>query len=241
MTDHVRDKFNIGSTIAVCDPDHLSSSAVTGALTASGYQALEVDQQKGDPINAIRGLDPCLLVVGWELPIHGGEKFMRQLRQDNVLQDIPVLVLTECCDSRSRIESLESGADDCMSKPLSLRELVLRAESLLRRTLTNTVREPKTVLRVNGLELDASSLTLRANGELFYLNASEFRLLHLLMRKRGEVVTRLDLRNHSSANQNDLDERSIDVYIMRLRKVLKQYGQDHLIQTVRGIGYRMVI
>ena len=239
MLDTVREPFQ-SNTIVVFDSDNLSRSSITSTLSVDGFDTLDVTDQR-EFFYSITHEEPSLLILNWDNHNLSGADFLKSIRESDEFSDIPTIVVTECCDSKARIESLESGADDCMSKPLSPHELILRVKSLLRRTssMTNQVKQP-TTLKVKGLELDTSSLTLRVNGNEYYLNASDFRLLHHLMSKKGGIVSRQDLCDASNHTNSDMDERSIDVYIMRLRKILKQCGQEHLIQTVRGMGYRLV-
>lgn len=240
MLDTVREPFR-SNTILVFDSDNLSRSSITSTLSVDGFDTVDVTDQH-EFFNTIQSKEPCLLILNWDNQNLSGASFMRAIRENEEFYDIPTIVVTECCDSKARIESLESGADDCMSKPLSPHELILRVNSLLRRACNFSGQDNQsTSLKVKGMELDTSSLTFRVNGSEYYLNASDFRLLHQLMSKKGGIVTRQDLLDASHNANSDLDERSIDVYIMRLRKVLRQSGQDHLIQTVRGIGYRLLV
>lgn len=179
---------------------------------------------------------PDLILLDWMLPGTSGVSLARQLRSDQRTRAIPIIMLTARADERDKIEGLETGADDYITKPFSPKELMARIKAVLRRRLPQPAEE---AIEIAGLKLDAATHRLWAEDKLIEIGPTEFRLLHFFMTHAERVHSRTQLLDQVWGDQVFVEERTVDVHIRRLRKALEVSGFDRLIQTVRGAGYRL--
>ncbi|MGD8559129.1 MAG: phosphate regulon transcriptional regulator PhoB [Gammaproteobacteria bacterium] len=178
---------------------------------------------------------PDLIILDWMLPGISGVDFARRIRRSAVTRDIPIIMLTARSEEDDRIKGLDAGVDDYVCKPFSPRELVARIKAVLRRSRH---KEQEKILQINGLRLDAGSHRVSVENEALDMGPTEFRLLHFFMAHPERVYSRSQLLDNVWGNNVYIEDRTVDVHIRRLRKVLAGYGYDTLIQTVRGAGYR---
>ena len=178
---------------------------------------------------------PDLIILDWMLPGLSGVDFARRVRRNTATKDIPIIMLTARSEEDDRIKGLEAGADDYICKPFSPRELIARVKAVLRRTNSD---EPEKMLQFNGLRLDATSHRVSIENNAVDMGPTEFRLLHFFMTHPERVYSRGQLLDNVWGNNVYIEDRTVDVHIRRLRKVLAGHGYDTLIQTVRGAGYR---
>lgn len=183
----------------------------------------------------IRQNVPDLILLDWMLPNTSGPLLARQFRNEASTKNIPIIMLTAKGEEHDKILGFESGADDYITKPFSPRELVARIRAMLRRHTPAMQDEP---IAIGGLELSPVSHRVRANRTSIEMGPTEFRLLHFFMSHAERVYSRSQLLSHVWGTQAFVEERTVDVHIRRLRKALEATGKDHLIQTVRGSGYR---
>lgn len=204
------------------------------ALARAGFAVVEA----GDAAQAERimadGL-PDLILLDWMLPGTSGIELARRLKRDEYSREVPIIMLTARSDEEDRIRGLDVGADDYVTKPFSPRELVARIKAVLRRTQSN---ELEGVLEVGGLKLDGYSHRVSIDGETIAMGPTEFRLLQFLMAHPERVYSRTQLLDMVWSRGSFVEERTVDVHILRLRKALAERGYDRFIQTVRGAGYR---
>jgi len=222
-------------TILVVESDRFSRAATLSALNTAGYNSLEADSFAGG-VHSLRKLIPNAAIVDYELNDGSGLDLFAQIQQNELKQRIPTIILTPNWNDSSRVSALESGVDDVMSKPIALNELVLRLSKMIKTDETKTATQFNISSR--GINLDMQSLQVTIGGQNTDLSLSEFRLLYHFMRNPNKAFSRNELRLLTKGDEAKLDERSIDVYVMRLRKSLQKRGYQDLIQTVRGIGYR---
>jgi two-component system phosphate regulon response regulator PhoB len=163
-------------------------------------------------------------------------ELIRWLRRQNALKDIPALMLTARAEENDKITGLESGADDYMTKPLSLRELHARIKALLRRPAT--FEEASHVLAAGPISLNTETHEVTINDKIVDLTKTEFKLLKFFIVNESKVFTRDQILDGVWGMNAYLGDRTVDVHILRLRKILKKYGLDKMIITVRGAGYR---
>ncbi|MEJ2179446.1 MAG: phosphate regulon transcriptional regulator PhoB [Gammaproteobacteria bacterium] len=178
---------------------------------------------------------PDLIILDWMLPGLSGVDFARRVRRNTGTKDIPIIMLTARSEEDDRIKGLDAGADDYICKPFSPRELIARVKAVLRRTHSD---EPEKLLQLNGLRLDATSHRVSIENNAVDMGPTEFRLLHFFMTHPERVYSRGQLLDNVWGNNVYIEDRTVDVHIRRLRKVLAGHGYDTLIQTVRGAGYR---
>ncbi len=179
---------------------------------------------------------PDLVLLDWMLPGMSGIDFARQLRADARTRRLPIIMLTARAEERDKIEGLDVGADDYVTKPFSPRELMARIKAVLRR---NSPQATDDAVELGGLRLDPATHRVSAGAAEINLGPTEFRLLHYLMTHAERVHGRAQLLDQVWGDHVFVEERTVDVHIRRLRAALEPTGHDSLIQTVRGSGYRM--
>ncbi|GMU67347.1 MAG: DNA-binding response regulator MtrA [Acidobacteriota bacterium] len=199
--------------------------------------AFEVDvERRGDAaLEAIRKQPPDLIVLDLMLPGLDGLEVTRALKRDATTSRIPLVMLTAKGEEVDRIVGLELGADDYIPKPFSPREVVLRIKAVLRRHAGE--EEPGDRVEVAGITLDAAAHRVEVRGKEVQLTATEFRLLKVLMERQGRVQTRSRLLSDVWGYAEDVDSRTVDTHVRRLRRKLGPVADR--IETVIGVGYRL--
>jgi two-component system phosphate regulon response regulator PhoB len=170
------------------------------------------------------------------LPDGNGPQLVKQLRRDPFTRDIPIIMLTARAEEQDMIQGLESGADDYISKPVSLKSLNARIKALLRRSDAFSEDDK---LSYQNLELNLADQSLSIGGNKVNIGTTELKLLKFLMQNPERIFSRVQLLDHVWGQNTFIEERTVDVHILRLRKLLKTNAADHLIQTVRGSGYKL--
>lgn len=178
---------------------------------------------------------PDLILLDWMLPGGSGIQFIKQLKQDELTRQIPIVMLTARGEEEDKVRGLEVGADDYITKPFSPKELTARLKAVIRRAVPTSTEE---VIEVQGLKLDPVSHRVTANEDALEMGPTEFRLLHFFMTHPERVYSREQLLNNVWGTNVYVEDRTVDVHIRRLRKAISVSGHDALIQTVRGAGYR---
>jgi two-component system phosphate regulon response regulator PhoB len=192
--------------------------------------------RRGDTgIDAVRRDSPDLILLDLMLPGIDGLELTRMLKRDPLTSRLPIVMLTARGDEVDRIVGLELGADDYISKPFSPREVVLRVKAVLRRFQQE--ESAAELIEVGGIELDVSGHQLRVRGKEVPLTATEFRLLRLLLERSSRVQTRGQLLSDVWGYAEDIDSRTVDTHIRRLRRKLGPEAER--IETVIGVGYRL--
>lgn len=181
---------------------------------------------------------PELLLLDWMMPGVSGIDFLRELRRDERYQELPVIMLTARGEEYDRIRGLDSGADDYLPKPFSIDELKARIRALLRRARGG---DETKILCEGPLCLDPARHRVHCGECLVEIGPTEFRLLRFFLAHKQRVWSREQLLDRVWGGNIYIEERTVDVHILRLRKVLKPFGLDHLVHTVRGAGYRFGI
>ena len=187
---------------------------------------------------ALRMLDsglPELMVIDWMLPGMDGIDLAKSLRSASLTSALPIIMLTARGEEIDKLKSFEAGVDDYVTKPFSPKELTARIKALLRRTGLPEDGE----LNVAGLKLDLLSHKLYASNKEINIGPTEFKLLELFMRNPNRAFERSQLLDRVWGRGVYVEERTVDVHVLRLRKLLRPTGNDHLIETVRGVGYRL--
>lgn len=206
--------------------------------------ALNISQAGHTPIRALsveiaqdlmREVTPDLILLDWMLPGMSGIEFARRLKSDTHTKAIPIIMLTARSDELDKVRGLEVGADDYVTKPFSPRELNARIKAVLRRRAPQMTDDP---ISVGGLHLDPTTHRVTGNGKIIDLGPTEFRLLHFFMTNPERVHTRSQLLDKVWGDHVFVEDRTVDVHIKRLRAALTESQHEHLIQTVRGSGYR---
>jgi two-component system phosphate regulon response regulator PhoB len=200
-----------------------------------------------DPTSSIgiaRSFLPDLVILDVMMPDLSGVQICKMLRADPRLKNVPVIFLTAKAEEHDRVQGLESGADDYICKPFSIKELTLRIQSLLRRAAAGITAaaapsgpSPATRHQIGGINLDVERHAVTVHGQPIELTATEFRLLQLLMERRGRVQTREHLLLNVWNYETEIETRTVDTHIRRLREKLG--AEADWVETIRGVGYRL--
>ena len=204
------------------------------ALGNAGHEVIEA----GDAYQAQRLLverTPALILLDWMLPGINGLDFARRLKREEPTREIPIIMLTARTEEDHKIQGLDSGADDYITKPFSTRELLARIKAVLRRSAPGAA---DTVLVAGDLSMDTASHRVTLAGRTLEMGPTEYRLLEFFMAHPERVYSRGQLLDRVWGRNVYVEERTVDVHIRRLRRILEPHRHEGLIQTVRGAGYR---
>lgn len=206
--------------------DYLSREGYTVLTAINGLEGMEL----------IKREKPDLVILDWMLPGISGLEMCKQLRETST---IPIIMLTAKSEEIDRVLGLEFGADDYIVKPFSLRELVARIKTVLRRTAGMTQESASSVIIRGELSLDVSSHKVLKRGQEVLLTPTEFNILHLLATRPGTVYSRLQLLRQAMGEEYLYYERSIDTHVSNLRKKIEDNpSEPKYVETVFGVGYR---
>jgi two-component system phosphate regulon response regulator PhoB len=220
--------------ILVVEDEDAVRELIAVTLQGAGYPVVEAadaeqaQRQLGDTM-------PALILLDWMLPKMNGLEFTRWLKKDDSLRELPIIMLTARGEEANKVQGLEAGVDDYVTKPFSTRELLARIKAVMRRSGTDSAE----MVSINqGLQIDLTQHRVSANDQQVAVGPTEFRLLHFFMTHPERVYSRTQLLDQVWGRNVYIEERTVDVHIRRLRKALEPYGFDDLVQTVRGVGYR---
>ena len=177
---------------------------------------------------------PDAVLLDWMLPQVSGLEICRRIRRTPQWRSLPVIMLTAKGEEADRVRGLEGGADDYVVKPFGVTELVARLKAVLRRARPTAGAE---TLRYADLVMDLASHRVTRNGASVHLGPTEFRLLRVLLERPGRVFSREQLLDAVWGRESEIEPRTVDVHIRRLRKALNEDGRRDLIRTVRAAGY----
>ena len=226
-------------TILLVEDEQKLAQVIARELEAEGYHVMRAaDGWQGLELQA--ELAPDLIILDWMLPGLDGLEGLRRIRQGSA---VPILMLTARSEEMDRVVGLEVGADDYLTKPFSMRELVARVRALLRRlahvqqVLEGDRRGRSSTLHYRGLHLDPEAYAASLDGQPLALTRTEFELLHFLLRHPGRTFSRAYLLDAVWGQHYVAGDRSVDNAVLRLRKKLGALGEA--IETVWGVGYRL--
>ncbi len=220
--------------ILVVDDEPDITALVAYHLARAGYR-VKTAATGTEALAAIATEPPDLVVLDLMLPGRSGHEVLEEVRRRDETRDVGVILLTARREEADRIKGLSQGADDYLTKPFSPDELVLRVKAVLRRLQAPALAGGQ-VLKAGPLVVDRSALTVSVDGEPVEVTPIEYRLLLLLLERRGRVQSRPHLLESVWQAQPDLQTRTVDMHVKRLRAKLGRAGD--LIETVRGFGYR---
>jgi len=227
--------MELKSRILVVDDEQDILQLVTYNLKKEGY--LVEEAHTGDAaLRMVRERPYQLILLDLMLPGLSGMELCRIFKNDPVTAQVPIIMLTARSEEMDKVMGLETGADDYITKPFNVRELLARVKSVLRRvegTLTG-----RKVLSAGGIEVDLERHRVKAGEQVVELSATEFRLLRFLMERKGRVFPRDQILDAVWKGEAFVESRTVDVHIRRLRAELDKAGAGGAIETVRGVGYR---
>jgi len=220
-------------TVLIVDDEAAIREMIAVALEMADYKCVEAANAQ-EAFIAIVDHRPDMILLDWMLPGTSGVELARRLRRNEATEDIPIIMLTAKAEEDNKIQGLEVGADDYITKPFSPRELVARLKAVLRRTTPSGI---ESAVEVDGLVLDPLSHRVKSGDEALNMGPTEFKLLQFFMTHQDRVYSRAQLLDQVWGGNVYVEDRTVDVHIRRLRKALGQ-KHENLIQTVRGAGYR---
>lgn len=223
--------------ILVVDDEPDVTELLKYKLEAEGYYC----EVMNDPLAFVgraREFKPDLMVLDIMMPELSGLQLCRIIRSDMSMREIPIILLTARGEVEDRVKGLEAGADDYLAKPFHSKELLLRVRNILNRSAADSETTTKPQIEISGVVIDEELHQLTVDGEEVPLTATEFRLLKLLMERKGRVQSRENLLMNVWQYDTDIETRTVDTHVRRLREKLGPYAK--LIETKRGVGYRAV-
>ena len=230
-------KKNNVNRILIIDDEPDVTELLKYKLEQNGY----VCQVVNNPLSFIsvaREFNPNLIILDIMMPELNGLQLCKMVRSDPNMNTIPIIFLTARGEVEDRIKGLESGGDDYMAKPFNAKELLLRVGNILSRKGSNESVNNKKRIQIAGVVLDETLHELRVDGELVILTATEFRLLKLLILRKNRVQTRENLLVNVWNYDTDIETRTVDTHVRRVREKLGPYA--NMIETIRGVGYKVV-
>ncbi len=214
--------------VLIVEDDPMLGSALNRGIGHAGYiSSLATNGEIG--LNMARDASYDVMILDMNLPKMSGAEVLRTLRDEPQTQSLPVIVLTAMDETALKVKTLDSGADDYMTKPFDFDELLARLRTLTRRNQG----QASSVLRCGEIELDPDAKVVRKNGEVQILTAKELKVLTLLLERKNKIVSKSQIETQLYGYNDEIESNTVEVTIYSLRKKL---GKD-FIQTVRGIGY----
>lgn len=220
-------------SVLIVESERDMRNLLAGNLRHAGYNVFSAGNI-AEAEALIRDVRPDIALLDWT-PDAPGLTFARQLRSDCRTTDISIIMVSARAQEEDRVAALESGVDDYVTKPFSMRELLARVKAVLRRRAPQLGDD---VVEVSGIRFDPAARRVTAAGHEIQLRRIEFGLLHFLMTHSNRTFTRSQLLDQVWGDHVFVEERTVDAHVRRLRRALVQAGHDELIETVRGVGYR---
>jgi two-component system, OmpR family, phosphate regulon response regulator PhoB len=220
--------------ILIVDRDVAAIEPLRQSLGDAGFVVRAIADGSA-AVAAVSERPPHLVIIDWNMPGLAALEVIQGVRRARVPQAVRLIILSALSGEQDVVTGLNLGADDYIAKPFSLREVVARVGVLLRSHPHGSNHPP---LSCDELVLDASTNRVTARGRPLSLRGVEYRLLEFLMSHRGRTFNRTQLLAQVWGDDNEVDERTVDVNVQRLRKILTEPGYEAYIQTVRGFGYR---
>lgn len=221
------------STILIVEDEPSIVELVSFSLREGGWNTFAV-ASAGEGWDFIQRRTPHLVLLDWMLPDQSGLRLLSKIRADRQFQDIPVIMLTAKSMEEDKIAGLDTGADDYITKPFSPRELTSRVKALLRR---KSPEHAQSLMSAGPVKLDPASCTVMLHDQKIDIGHAEFRLLKFFLAHPERVFSRSQLLDKVWGDHVVIEERTVDVHVLRLRKALKD--AESLIKTVRSVGYML--
>ncbi|MCA0175045.1 MAG: phosphate regulon transcriptional regulator PhoB [Proteobacteria bacterium] len=223
------------SRVLVVEDETAIGELIAINLRHAGFE-VTLAQDAGQAQAAIDAVLPDLVLLDWMLPGRSGVSLAQQWRGEARTREVPLIMLTARADERDKITGLDAGADDYLTKPFSTQELLARIRAVLRRRAPQAL---DTAVEIDGLRLDPATRRVQRGDLELKLGPTEFKLLHFLMTHPERVHSRAQLLDRVWGDHVFIEERTVDVHIKRLREALAPGDRAHLLETVRGAGYRL--
>ena len=225
-------------TILIVEDEAAIRDMLNFTLSSAGYNVVEAPNAE-QAWKLLNEEVPACLLLDWMLPGMSGVNLVERIRKQDCFSSMPVIMLTARGEENDQVQGFEAGADDYVIKPFSPRALVARLKALLRRD--NPESNSSEILTQGNLKLDLGSYRFTVANQEVKLGPTEFKLMQFFMSRPNRVFTRLQLLDRVWGEQVVVEDRTVDVHIRRLRKILETVQSAEVIQTVRGAGYRFSV
>ena len=223
------------SRVLIVEDESAIAELIAINLRHAGYEVtIAADAEAAQA--AVDDVLPSLVVLDWMLPGMSGQSLARQWRAQARTRTLPIIMLTARAEEADKIAGLDAGADDYLIKPFSANELLARIRAVLRRRAPDAL---DAAVEVGPLSINPATRRVAGNGREIKIGATEFKLLHFLMTHPERVHSRAQLLDRVWGDHVFIEERTVDVHVKRLREALAPASCQHMIETVRGAGYRL--
>jgi two-component system, OmpR family, phosphate regulon response regulator PhoB len=220
--------------VGVVEDSQELSVLLDDSLSAAGY-SVQLMRRGEEALLCLSSRVPDLMIIDWSLPSLSGVELLHRLRQKTTNTAMPIIMLTSFTGEHDIVQAFDAGADDLVSKPFSVQELLARIEALLRRRIPD---KSAAVLKVGDIEFDRDAMRVRRRGRIVELGPINMQLIELFLAHPGEVLSRQEILEAVWGHEGVVDARTIDVHVGRLRKALLTAWRTDPITTLRGVGYR---
>lgn len=223
------------TSILIVEDDMAIREMIAFSLTREGYDTIKA-ASGNEALEHINNIRPDLIIIDWGLPDLSGIQLIEIIRRDELIKDVPIIMLTARGEESDKVKGLDTGADDYLTKPASIRELLARVKAHLRRSHGF---EESQLLSFKDIVMDTNAHQVTVKDNEINLSLTEFKLLKLFLQNPKKLLAREHILNHVWGRNAFVEDRTVDVHILRLRKALKPSQCDKLIQTIRGVGYKL--
>ena len=226
----------MNKNILVIEDDLDVAKVLHHTLQAEGY-SVEIDDKLESSLEKAKSKEPALIILDLIMPDTDGLEICRQLKRDPQTAEVPILILSSRSQESDVVSGLELGAEDYITKPFSPRVLLARVRTILRRNHSESVIGAEKVVYYGEFKVDPHRFEISCGTDMIAVTRSEFRILYLLFSRPGWVFTRKQILEATHGEETPVTVRSVDVMVVNLRQKLNSRG--HLLETVRGVGYRV--
>ena len=225
------------NTILIVEDETAIREMLTFSLMQTGYIVLQAKTAM-EALKILDDVTPDLSIIDWGLPQVSGLELVERIRDNEVIADMPIMMLTARAQEEDKVKGLETGVDDYMTKPVSIKELQARIKAQLRRS---SGFKKSQILETGQIRMDLDAHTIMIADEELNLSITEFNLLKLFMKTPNKLLSREQILNHVWGRNSFVELRTVDVHILRLRKSLKKHKLEKMLKTVRGAGYKFCV
>lgn len=224
------------NTILIVEDETAIREMLAFSLMQTGYITLQAKSGQ-EALEIMDTVTPDLIIIDWGLPNMSGLELVKRIREDEIISELPIIMLTARAQESDKVKGLDTGVDDYMTKPVSIKELQARIKAQLRRLKGF---KKSNIITSNSINMDLDSHKVTIQDKELKLSITEFNLLKLFLKNPNKLLSREQILNHVWGRSSFVELRTVDVHILRLRKALKSINLQHYIETIRGAGYKFI-